>query len=148
MRWRPNLRSHTFDWMGERYSPLIDSSHFLGRSPFDIPWHEMPPTNVSKQEEKVVLEVSVPGFTKDDLEIVLKGRTLIVKGEKPHRLEKTGVECIMEEFSMDSFERKFKLADGFQAEHMEAKCENGVLRISFFKEATPLDKLARQVMVS
>jgi HSP20 family protein len=148
MRWRPNLRSHTFDWMGERYGPLVDSSHFLGRSPFDIPWHETPAANVSKQKEKVVLEVSVPGFTKDDLEIVIKGRTLIVKGEKPHRLEKTGVEYIMEEFSMDSFERKFKLADEFHAERMEAKCENGVLRISFFKETIPLEKSSRVVAVS
>jgi HSP20 family molecular chaperone IbpA len=49
---------------------------------------------------------------------------------------------------MDSFERKFKLADEFHAERMEAKCENGVLRISFFKETIPLEKSSRVVAVS
>jgi HSP20 family protein len=127
--------------MGEKFSPMIDPNHFLGRSPFDIPWHEMPATNVSKQEEKVVLDLSVPGFTKDDLEILIAGKTLTVKGEKPHRLKKTGIEYIVEEFSMDSFERKFRLSDEINAEHINAKCENGVLHIIFMEgKKTPKDK--------
>lgn len=147
MRWRPNLRNHAFDWMGESYKPLIDSSHFLGRSSFDFPWHEMPPTNVSKQEKKVVLDVSVPGFTKDDLEVTIKGNVLTVKGDKPHHLEKTGVEYIVEEFSTDSFERKFKLSDDISADHMEAKCEHGVLHISFIDNKPEVHKRAHHVKV-
>lgn len=148
MRWRPNLRSHTFDWMGDTYSPLVDTSHFLGRSPFDIPWHVLPPANVSKQDAKVVLDLSVPGFKKEDLEITIKGNTLTVKGKKPHRLEKTGVAYIVEEFSMDKFERKFKLAEELSAERVEASCEDGILRISFTDSETKSDSKAHKIEVA
>jgi HSP20 family protein len=133
--------------MGESYRPLVDSSHFLGRSSFDIPWHALPPTNISKQDKNVVLDISVPGFRKDELEITVKGNTLTVKGKKPHHVEKTGVEYIVEEFSMDTFERKFKLADELCAEHMEAKCENGLLRISFSDKIAAADKKPHHVKV-
>lgn len=133
MRWRPNLRNHAFDWMGQGYKPLIDPGHFLGHSAFDFPWHNLPPANLSKHAEKLVLDISVPGFTKDDLEILLKGNLLTVKGNKPHHTEKMGADYIVEEFSMDSFERKFKLSDEARADRIEAKCENGVLHICFFE---------------
>lgn len=147
MRWRPNLRSHVFDWMGESYRPLVDSSHFLGRSSFDIPWHVLPPANISKQDKKVVLDVSVPGFSRDELEITINGNLLTVKGNKPNHIEKTGVEYIVEEFSTEKFERKFRLADELCAEHIEAKCENGLLHISFSDEITLEDKKPHRVNI-
>lgn len=126
--------------MGDGYSPLVDSSHFLGRSSFDIPWHVLPPANVSKQDKKIVLDISVPGFTKDDLEIMVKGNSLIVKGTKPNHAINSDMVHIVEEFSMDNFERRFKLSDELCAEHIEAKCENGLLHISFSNDATEADK--------
>lgn len=95
-----------------------------------------------------MLDISVPGFTRDELEIMVKGNALIVRGTKPHHVEKTGVEYIVEEFSMDAFERKFKLSDELIAEHIEAKCENGVLHISFSDETTAADKKPHHVNIN
>ncbi len=133
--------------MGQGYKPLIDSGHFLGHSAFDFPWRNLPPANLSKQAEKMVLDISVPGFTKDDLQILLKGNILTVKGNKPLHSEQKSVDYIVEEFSLDSFERKFKLSDEACADRMEAKCENGVLHISFFEANQKLDKKAHRVAV-
>lgn len=147
MRWRTNLHNHAFDWMGDGYRPLIDPSHFLGRSSFDFPWHAVPPANVSKQDKKVVFDIAVPGFTKDDLEVTIKGNILTVKGEKPNNLEKTGVNYIVEEFSADSFERKFKLSDEMSDDHLEATCEHGVLHISFIDNKPEVHKNVHHVRV-
>ncbi|MBI1226087.1 MAG: Hsp20 family protein [Bacteroidetes bacterium] len=147
MRWRPNLRSYVFDWMGDSYSPLVDSSHFLGRSSFDIPWHAMPPANVSKHDKKFMLDISVPGFTKEELEVKIKGNYLTVKGNKPGKVKTMMTESIIEEFSMDAFERKFRLSDELSAEHIEARCENGLLQISFSGTATAEDKKPHHVKV-
>lgn len=135
MNWRPYIRNRAFDWMGEGFKPLIDHNHFMGHSSFDFPAkREIPAVNIGKHEKKLVMDISVPGFTKDDIEVMIKGEYLIVRGEKPRKMEETGVDYVVEEFSMDTFERKFHLAKDLNSDHVEAKCENGVLSISFFDE--------------
>lgn len=107
----------------------------MGRSSFDFPdRRKLPAVNVGKEEKKLVMDISVPGFTKDDIEVMIKGDYLVVKGKKPRHVEETGMDYIVEEFSMDAFERKFHLAEELNSDHVEAKCENGVLRISFYEE--------------
>lgn len=147
MNWRPNIRNRAFDWMGEGYKPLIDHSHFMGHSSFDFPRHLEPATNVAQHEKKLVFDVLVPGFTKDNLEVSIKGNVLTVKGEKPHHVEETGVEYMVEEFSTDSFERQFKLSEEVSTDHIEAKCENGLLRISFYDEKPKIYKRAHHIAV-
>jgi HSP20 family protein len=117
--------------MGEGYRPLIDHNHFMGHGSFDFPRHDAPPANVAKHEEKLVLDVLVPGFAKEDLEVSIKGDLLTVKGHKPQHVEETGVEYVVEEYAIDAFERNFKLSKEVSADEVEAKCENGVLRICF-----------------
>jgi HSP20 family protein len=121
--------------MGEGYRPLIDHDHFMGHGSFDFPRHHHTPlANIAKHEKKLVLDVLVPGFTKDDLEVSIKGDVLTVRGRKPQRVEETGVEYVMEEFAFDAFERNFKLSKEVSTDEMEAKCENGVLHISFLDD--------------
>ncbi len=120
--------------MGEGYRPLIDHNHFMGHGSFDFPRHDTPPANIARHEEKLVLDILVPGFTKDDLEVSIKGDLLTVKGHKPQRVEETGVEYVVEEFAMDGFERKFKLSKEVSTDEIEAKCEHGILHINFLNE--------------
>lgn len=121
--------------MGEGFKPLIDHNHFMGHSSFDFPVkRDIPAVNVGKHEKKLVMDISVPGFTKEDIEVMIQGEYLIVRGKKPLTREETGVDYVVEEFSMDAFERKFHLAEGLNADHVEAKCENGILSICFFNE--------------
>lgn len=96
----------------------------------------------------MVLDILVPGFAKDDLEVTVKGDILTVKGEKPHRVESKNVEFIKEEFCTDSFERKYKLSEEISTDRMEAKCENGILHISFIENHVERGKKAHKVEVA
>lgn len=147
MNWRPNIRNRTFDWMGEGYKPLIDTNHFLGHSSFDFPRHGTVAVNVAKHDKKLVMDIMVPGFAKDDIEIVMKGNVLTVKGKRQAHEEEKGVEYIVEEFNSDVFERKFHLAETINTETVIAKCENGILRISFFDEKENESEEARVVEI-
>jgi len=120
--------------MGEGYRPLIDHDHFMGHGSFDFPRRLEPATNLAQHDKKLVLDLAVPGFTKDDIEVSIKGNVLTVKGHKPHRMEDTKVEYVVEEFSMDAFERQFKLDEEISTDHIAATCEHGVLHISFYDE--------------
>ncbi len=120
--------------MGEGFKPLIDHNHFMGHSSFDFPRHGTVAVNVAKHDKKLVMDIMVPGFAKEDIEIIVKGNVLTVKGKRQQHEEEKGVEYIVEEFNSDVFERKFHLADTLNTESVMAKCENGILRISFFDE--------------
>jgi HSP20 family protein len=133
--WRPNIKNRAFDRMGERYAHVIDPDHFLGRSAFDIPWRRkkgFPPVNLKKEKELFIIEMAVPGFEKDEIEILLDDDILTVRGEKSKSEKATkDEEFILEEFDFDSFERKFKLAASVAHEKITAKYDSGILRLTF-----------------
>ncbi|MCO6479497.1 MAG: Hsp20/alpha crystallin family protein [Phaeodactylibacter sp.] len=129
--WRPKIKNRAFDRMGEEYAKLIDPNHFLGRSAFDIPYRNVPPVNIIQEGKLFEMEVMVPGFKKEELEVTVKDDILTIRGEKSmSRADKDG-QYILEEFDFDTFERKFKLANAIGHEKITAKYENGILRLSF-----------------
>lgn len=137
---RPNIRNRSFDRMGERYSKLIDPYHFLGRSSFDIPWHEekVPSVNIHRNGTDFVLELAVPGFAKEDIEIIVKEEVLTIRGEKKRTEERSkDREYILEEFNTEAFERSFKLAQRIAHDQITAHYENGVLMLTFANVAAP-----------
>lgn len=78
------------------------------------------------------MEMAVPGFEKDEIEILLEDDILTIRGEKSksEKVQKDE-EFILEEFDFDSFERKFKLAASIAHEKITAKYDRGILRLTF-----------------
>lgn len=133
--WRANIRNRAFDRMGERFGTLIDPHHFGGKSAFDVkrPKREVPPANLIKKEHLFELQLAIPGYKREELEVELRDDVLIVRGERtksPTVMEKEG-NFIVEEFDFDSFERSFRLSPDIAHEKIEATYEQGMLRITF-----------------
>lgn len=134
--------------MGERWAPIIDPHHFLGRSPFDTPRYlGKPAVNLKKNGELYEMEVAVPGFEKDDFEITVKDDVLTIRGERKKEEVKESDEFIINEFSFDSFERKFKLAKGIGHEKIKAKYENGILTLTFIDVSAEEEQWYKKVEV-
>ena len=144
---RANIRNRSFDWMGETWKRYIDPYHFLGKSAFDIPWGDkyVPSANIHRKGVDFVLDLAVPGFEKEEIEIIVKDDVLTIKGEKSHsetRLDQK--DYILEEFDFDSFERSFKLAPSIVEDQIEAHYKNGVLTLVFagvLEEERPYQKI-------
>lgn len=133
--WRANIKNRAFDRMGERYARLIDPYHFLGRSAFDVPrakGENFPAVNIKKEGELFVLELAVPGFTKEEIEIVVENDVMTIRGEKSAIAQpEKDTEFILEEFDFDTFERKFRLAPSIAHEKITAEYDHGILRLTF-----------------
>lgn len=67
-----------------------------------------------------ILEVSLPGYSKDEVNIEISGLRLIVTGE---------VEG--ESLLKKSFEKTFSLPESLNTNNVKASMENGILRIEF-----------------
>lgn len=131
---RANIRNRAFDRMGEGFAPLIDPDHFLGRSAFDIPYRnrsKVPLVNVKLEGIVCELELAVPGYTKEEIEVMVKEDVLTIKGEKHNSEHVHDTEYIFEEFNYNSFERSFKLDSRIAHEQITAKYDNGILKLTF-----------------
>jgi molecular chaperone IbpA len=85
-----------------------------------------PPYNIRQvSTDKFVIEVAVAGFSKQDIEVTLKGNTLVINGniDKPDNADMYLYKGIADR----SFTHEFKIAD--KVEIKDAEMVNGMLKI-------------------
>ena len=85
----------------------------------------VPPVNIIKNENNYNLSLCVPGLKKEDLKISLEGSIICISSQKEEIEER----LTWKEFDLYSFSRSFTLPDDVDADHIEARCEGGLLRI-------------------
>lgn len=146
---RANIHNHSFDRMGGRFPSLIDADHFLGHTAFDVSYHKsattQPPANVRKEEEFYELELAIPGYSKDEIEITVNNDILTIRGEKTKSSDENKSHYILEEFNYKRFERQFFLAPGVGHERITAHYDNGILRLTF-TDVPPAEEKAVQTI--
>ena len=89
-----------------------------------------PPYNIAKKDDDVYeVTLAVAGFKKADIDISLEDATLIIKGES--NVLDESVEYLHKGIAERNFIRTFKLAEFVEVK--EAKLEDGILRVSLFR---------------
>jgi len=93
-----------------------------------------PPVNLWETEDSVQIEAELPGFRLEDLEIFVTGQNqLSIKGERQPQAPEKAVQHRQERF-FGAFTREFTLPVAVDAGRVEARLENGVLRIVLAKQ--------------
>ena len=85
--------------------------------------------NISENENGYNLEFNVPGRNKEDFKINVDKGLLTISYEKKEETETKDVKVLRKEFSFQSFTRSFSLDEKINAEGIEAKYENGILKV-------------------
>ena len=92
-----------------------------------------PNTDVFETEDRLVVKMELAGIRKDDIEITLDGRVLIVRGLRPdpcrhHR-------CTFRQMEIDygSFERRLVIPKTIDGARVRAQYHNGFLHIDLPK---------------
>jgi HSP20 family protein len=93
-----------------------------------------PPVNIVEKNNFYHLQVSAPGFEKDDFNVKLEGNILIVSAEKKDEVKSETEKVIRKEFSAKSFKRTFSLDEKIDASNISAKYENGILYVGLPKK--------------
>jgi HSP20 family protein len=104
----------------------------LDRTVFDAPGSsQWPVFDIEDTDEETILTADLPGMTDEDIELTVSGARLVVRGERRpgdgryvHRRRFHG-----------SFERQFRLGDGYDLDGVKAHLGNGVLTIRLVKAA-------------
>lgn len=90
-----------------------------------------PAINVIEDEDRYKIEVATPGMTKDDFKIhVNKDGNLVIEMEKKkENEEKKDKKYIRKEFAYTRFHQTLILPENAEKDKIEAKVENGVLKV-------------------
>jgi HSP20 family protein len=109
----------------------------------------LPSVNVKESNEAFEVEVAAPGLTKEDFKIEQNRDLLTISSEKKIENEtKDGQYFTKREFSYQSFSRSFSLPNSADSEKIEAKYDNGVLRIMIPKKEEAKPKPSRQIAIA
>ncbi|MCD9855468.1 Hsp20/alpha crystallin family protein [Epilithonimonas sp. JDS] len=108
-----------FNWGNNNYSSTLST---------------IPSVNIKEDEHNFEVEVAAPGMEKQDFQITLEANLLTISSAKKNQTEEKNEHYTRREFSYQSFQRTFELAqDVVDEEHIEAKYENGVLKLTIPK---------------
>jgi HSP20 family protein len=141
--WRPfeSLRREVdrlFDDFGVGFfrSPLR-SAHF-DLEPFwrrELSWSAMPAVDVGENEKAYEITAELPGIDEKNIEVKVANSTLTIKGEKQGEKEERQKDYYLQERHYGSFERRFQVPEGVDADKIEASFKKGVLTVTLPKTA-------------
>ncbi len=88
-----------------------------------------PPVNIYETKDAYHLELNAPGRNKEDFSINVDNGLLTVGFEKNEETKTEDYKTIRKEFSYKTFKRSFNLDERIDAGTIQAKYENGVLKL-------------------
>ena len=120
------------------FSSLVDE--FFSELPaFGRNWSlegfNFPPVNIHETQDAYHLELNVPGRSKEDFVVNVDKGVLTVSFEKKEEKKSEDYKTVRREFSYRNFSRSFNLDHSIDSSNIQAKYENGLLKLLLPKKA-------------
>ena len=91
--------------------------------------------DLSENGKSVKVVADIPGVDEKDIEVLVEGGVLKIKGKKETEREEEKGDVYISERSFGSFSRAFRLPDGIDEEAVDASFDKGVLTVTLPKTA-------------
>ena len=96
--------------------------------------NSIPAANVFETPSAYVLEINAPGRNKEEFKLNLDKDLLTVSYEKKEENAQDDLKSVRREFHFNSFKRSFSLDDKIDTSNIQARYENGILKIDLPKK--------------
>lgn len=94
-----------------------------------------PSADLYENDEAYVLEMELPGFSNEDIELTVERNVLTVTGQRSVQEESEDVTFHLRERGTTRFSRSFALPRSMDGDAVEARFDNGVLTVTLPKAA-------------
>ena len=127
-----------------RYDPFAELSA-LQRQFFGDDWMSplknvnIPTTDVYTKDNELIVEAHLPNFHQEDIDIQVNDNTLTIQAERPEKEEDKSKKYVVRE-SSSSFYRSIQLPDRADADKIDARIDDGVLKVVVPLEPLPEPK--------
>jgi HSP20 family protein len=105
-----------------------------------------PAFDIRETKDQLTFEAELPGLKKKDIDITLHDGVLSVTAEREERQVEENETLHCSEQRYGKFTRSFSLPSEVDEESVDAKYENGILRISL-KKVAPVEPEKKQIAI-
>lgn len=105
-----------------------------------------PYVDVVEKDNAFEITAELPGLKEEDVDISLADGVLTMKGEKKEETEQREKGYYLSERRYGSFQRAFRLPDSIDEDKVEARFDNGVLRVTLPKRPEAV-KQAKKISI-
>jgi HSP20 family protein len=107
----------------------------------------IPAVNITEHKNEYEVSLAVPGMKKDDFKIDVEGNMLTISSEKEESKEEKDKKFTRKEYNYSSFSRSFTLPEEINREKIDAKYNNGILKISLPRKEEAKKLTAKNIAV-
>lgn len=132
----PGFNTFFNDWFDDSYFDKVA----VGTS--------IPAVNIQDNEKDFTVSIAAPGLKKEDFKIALNHNVLTISSEQSsEKEEKEEGKFTRKEYNYSSFSRSFTIPDTVEIDQIDAKYENGELKIVLPKKEKAV-KVVKEIAVS
>jgi HSP20 family protein len=102
--------------------------------------------NIHETPDAYHLELNAPGRSKEDFKLNIEKGLLTISFEKKEETKTEDYKTVRKEFSYNSFKRSFNLDDSINTDGIQAKYENGLLKL-FLPKKEQVKETAKQINI-
>ncbi len=124
---------------------VMDPDWFGGTEKWNT---SVPAVNIKDNTEGFELELAVPGMKKDDFTVEVDNDVLTISSEVETENEENKENYTRKEFSFTSFKRAFTLPETVDGSKIDAKYEDGILKLTLPKKQEALPKPKRLIEIA
>ena len=99
-----------------------------------------PVVDITENDTAYEVTAELPGMTEKEIELLLSGEILTLKGEKRYEREQNDKNFHLSERSYGTFQRSFAVPDGVDRDKVSANFGNGVLTVTLPKTAKAMEQ--------
>ena len=107
----------------------------------------IPNANIIENEKNFKIELAAPGLERKDFKVEVDNGVLTISAEKKEEKKEEDKNYRRKEFSYNSFSRAFTLPDNSLPDKVEAKYEDGILKITLPKKEITISKPVKEIKV-
>ncbi len=107
----------------------------------------LPPVNILEQENQFLVSLAAPGMKREDFKIDLSGNMLTISNESEEEKVEEEKTFTRKEYNYRGFSRSFSLPEGIETEKIEAKYEDGILKIMLPRTEESKTKLGKSIPI-
>ena len=125
---------------------LFDDMRFV-----NSPWlsgRSVPSVKFRENGRNYEIVVVAPGYDKMDFNISIDGELLTVSAERREEKEEKEDNYTLREFSFSYFSRSFNLPSNTNDDHVDAKYEDGVLKLTIAKKQESNGKQRKKISIT
>ena len=139
----PSLMS---DWLNsDFFGPDLTDVEFFNGKRLGV---TVPSANIAETDKEFTIDLAAPGLTRKDFKLESDNHILTVSAEKRDEKEDEAEGYSRREYSYNSFSRSFTLPENVKEDKIDAKYQDGVLKIIVPKKEASPKKNKKQISVA